>query len=185
MLDFSSLKPVNKANTKEGHPRVQNWSFRFIKSETKKGVNGRFCVSNILWESMGLEQLGLKQFNNVVEGKVTEVYLAAVENDIATVLKRTDKLSEDGQKGRQFKSTLLEDACAQAGIIDPESMDNQFLDLVDAGEDEGVHYYQIVQGEGSVTEVGKAKTEGSEEGSEEAKEETAEAVAETDGKEDF
>ncbi len=185
MLDFSSLKGVNKANTKEGTPRGQNWSFRFKRSETKKGTNGYFHVSNILWEAIGLEEVGLKQFNNVdpESGKITEVYLAAVPNDTATVLKRTDKLGEGGQKGRQFKSTLLEDALADAGVIDAESMENQFLDLKEAGEDGGIKYYQVAKGEGSVSEIGKGK-EGEDEQSEPADKQEKKAEQTTD-KEDF
>lgn len=174
-LDFSSLKGVNKANTKEGTPRGQNWSFRFKRSETKKGINGYFHVSNTLWEEMGLDESGLKQFNNEPDGKITEVYLAVVPNEMATVLKRTDKLSENGQKGRQFKSTLLEDALATTGVIDPESMENQFLDLTNVGEKEGITYYQVVTGKGSVSDIDKGKEEEATGSQEEVPAETAKA----------
>lgn len=150
-MNFENLTAVEKANTKVGTPRGQNFKMRFRKFNSNKGqvesVESKFFISDKLWETLNLDVKGLKQFNDKDEtGKITKVFLAQVDNEDAVILRKTDKLKEGSKKGRNFKSTLLENALVEAGILNGDVIDtNQRLDLVLAGTNaSGVSFYQVV-----------------------------------------
>ena len=151
MMNFENLQGVEKANTKVGTPRGQNFKMRFRKFNSNKGkvesIETKFFISDKLWDKLNLDTKGLKQFNDKnADGKVTKVYLAQVDNEDAVILRKTDKLKEGSKKGRNFKSTLLENALIEAGVLNADIIDtNQRLDLVEAGTDaKGVTFYEIV-----------------------------------------
>ena len=66
-------------------------------------------------------------------------YLATVDNDNATVLKRTAKLAADAEKGRKFKSSILENALIGQGTIQEDSYKAQLLELSLVGQDTEVN----------------------------------------------
>ncbi len=194
MMDFASLKSVEKANTKVGSKRGQNWSFRFKQSDTANGHKSAFYVSDTLWDQLGLDDRGMKQFNNLDEnGNTTEVYLGVVSNDDAVFLKRTNKLKEGSSKGRNFKAVILEDALEAVGLINKEDYENQMLSLTHSGEQDGVDYYLVGAGEGTVgldhiTGASEANSdeEAEDQGSQEAESEpTAEVETEVEADENF
>lgn len=153
MLNFSNLKLVKTANTRDNShflgTRTQNFSLkykRFFGKNAKKEqiVNTSFTLSNAKFAELGMENFGMIQA--VEEGKA---YLIKVGNDDAVLLKRTSK-NEKGTKGKVFKSTLLEKALAEYGVIDDTKLGSQKLDitLVEGSEDieiGGVKVYGVYE----------------------------------------
>ncbi len=120
-FNFDALESVDKANTKVGTPRGQNFKARYRKYHSEKGkkeaIESKFYISNGLFAEMGLEEKGLKQLNQKDgSGKITNVFLAVVENDEAVILRKTEK----GAKGKSFKSTILENDLVAAGILEAD-----------------------------------------------------------------
>jgi hypothetical protein len=148
-INFDALQSVDKANTKVGTPKGQNFDVRFRKFYTKKGgekPETKFFISDKVWDELGLDVKALKQFNEKDEsGKIARVFLGVVSNEEGIILRKTDKLKENGKKGRNFKSTLLEDALVEAGVLNAELIGtNQRLQFVSVGENNGVKFYQVV-----------------------------------------
>lgn len=118
-MDFSNLKAVSKANTKEG--KGQSFKFKVHKRE-----ESQFKISNKLYAELGLgEGKGLKQFN-----AQDAVYVAVMPSEQAVFYK--------DQKGKIFKNEMLLAALQERGINEDK------LDLEHAGEQEGINYYKIV-----------------------------------------
>lgn len=156
-LNFSSFKTQKTANVRAsvaGVARGQNFKMKFRKFVSKKNkaesVESLFEIAKDKFNEIGLETYGLIEIKSP-EG---QSYLATVDNENATMLKRTEKLKGDAEKGKKFKSTILEDSLAKAGVITSEvTGKSQFLDLVEVGKDvdlDGIHaygIYEIVKGE--------------------------------------
>lgn len=148
-INFEALQSVEKANTKVGTPKGQSFDVRFRKFFTKKGGDKpetKFFISDKVWDELNLDSMALKQFNEKGEsGKIERVFLGVVSNEEGIILRKTDKLKEGGKKGRNFKSTLLEDALIEAGVINSEVIGlNQRLQFVSVGENNGTKFYQVV-----------------------------------------
>lgn len=123
-MDFSQFKAVDKSNTKvagSGLPtKVQEFSGLKYKKVTTKGGNkiGKFTLSNDLFAAMGLSTNALRQFVNG-----TTVVIGVVANEKGKILKASKK----GEKGKSFKSDILEADLTNAGLISGEG--KQFLSL--------------------------------------------------------
>lgn len=126
MLNFSNFKPVLKANegkkSTAGVALGQNFEFKFKKSYIKvkgtgeQGIGIAFTISNKKFEALDLDNKGLLEA--VFEGKS---YLAVVANEHAIFMKRNGK-NEKGVKGKSFKSTILEAALAEQGVINADAI---------------------------------------------------------------
>jgi hypothetical protein len=170
-LNFSTFSAQKTANTRSdvaGVPRGQSFKLkfrRFLKNtkgegDTKVRVEDTtFVIANDKFKELNLAELGLIQLNAPIE---QGVFLATVPNNDATMLKRTDKLKDGAEKGKKFKSTILEAALIEAGLISAEQK-TYFLDLELVGEDvevDGIKakgIYKIVEGEGEDTDEDKAE----------------------------
>lgn len=151
------LERVDRANTRtnvNAPKRGQNFSVRYRKSKSEKdgSVEGRFYISDKVWNSLNLDQDGLVMFrvgfkNNDPEKKVL---LQVVPNDKAVLLKKTDKNQNQGKKkGRNFKSTIMEEALNVIGHINTSDEmigKNQLLNFAPITV-EGATYYEVVKDE--------------------------------------
>lgn len=137
MLDFSNFTAVKAANTRTNPVTGtgQNFNLKFrkfmTKSKKEKGkvqtqiIQSAFEFSAKLFASLNLadKDTGLIE---VVNGGVS--YLAIVDNEHAVFLK-TNKKNENGDKGKVFKSTILEQALVEQGILVETVGLTQKLDL--------------------------------------------------------
>ena len=181
MIEFGNLNAVDQTYVKKsgGFTKGQNWEGIKYRATETKGTDGElerthtFMVSDETFDSLNLEENGLKQF--VGDG---EVYLAVVtDNDKATFMKRKQK--KDGgyfDKGKSFSNVFLEKDLADAGIISTDDSTikvNQFISLEKAevpGTPEWVtEMYKLVAGE--------AESDDSDDDAQEADAPQAEAVA--------
>lgn len=154
VLNFASFKVQKSANERSsqtGVLRGQNFKLKFRKfksgKDNKESIETIFTVSDEKFAELGLAEYGIVQ----LEGTA---YVAVVDNDNATMVKRTDKLKDGAPKGKKFKSTILEKVLLDSGVITDEIGKTQFLDLVkvsDATTLEGglavQAIYEIVKGE--------------------------------------
>lgn len=153
-MDFSNFKVIKKANERVAgsmSPREQSFKFKFKAFNSKDasgviGVKTLFAISKKLFNSLDLSNKGLVQLETE---DTTKVFLATVDNQYATMLKRTEKLAPSSEKQMKFKTSILEKACTVAGLIKPEAIGvNQNLDLVTVGENvvlEGITYYKVLE----------------------------------------
>lgn len=156
MLNFAAFKVQKSANERSsllGVSRGQNFTFKFRKYNSKKGgveaEETGYTISNKKFDELDLDNHGIVQFTN--EGIA---YIGVVANDDATMLKRTGKLKGE-DKGRKFKSTILDKALIASGVIEDVADKTQYLDLVLIEGSEGQEIdgkvvkglYQIVKGE--------------------------------------
>lgn len=143
MLNFQDLKIAEKANTRASSPKGQNWDFRFKISEKKSGTDHLFYVSDSLFKQLDLENVGLVQFEDEVDGKKV-VGLLTVDNDRAVILKASSK----GVKGKKFKAEMLANALDGIGIISNDTVGkNQYLTLEEVsveGAPEYIHAGYII-----------------------------------------
>lgn len=140
-LNFSNFKVVDSSNTKtggfSGGRAALAYNFRYSRFMSKK-THGKdnskepfedsfFEVSEPLFNALGLN--GLKGLVQIVSPDGVS-YLSIVDNDNAVLLK-TSKKNEGGEKGRKFKSTVIESALNTQGVIDITKVgEPQYLDLV-------------------------------------------------------
>lgn len=148
-FDLANFQPVKTTNTrKDTKPRGQNFKLRYRKFMSKlAGLNFFIHVSDKLWDELGLEEKAMIQLSNPA---TNQMLLALVDNENGTIFNHSNKQKESGmKKGRKFKSTIIEDALASAGLIDVNLQDkSQKLDLVKVAENVeigGVHAYQVFQ----------------------------------------
>lgn len=119
-LNFSGFKTVQTANTKESArvAKGQTFNAKFKKFKSTKGgvekLETIFTISNKLFDEMSLAVYSMIQ----VISPEGVTYLATVDNDNGTIVKRTGKLAVDAEKGRKFKSSIIEEALSKQGIID-------------------------------------------------------------------
>lgn len=187
VLNFASFKVQKSANERAsqvGVSRGQNFKLKFRKFNSKKGgenkVETLYTVSNEKWDEIGLENYGVVQLQD-------SAYLAVVDNDNATMLKRTDKLKDGALKGRKFKSTILDKSLLDLGVIEDKEDVTQILDLVkvsDAttiGDMPVIAIYEIVKAEDTRTDEEKALEDasGEEAQADETPEETTGATQES------
>lgn len=152
--EFTVQKSANERVSLAGKARGQNFKLKFRKFLSNKGTEKKidtvYTVSNAKFAELDLHNHGIIQ----VVSPEGVPYIAVVSNDDATMLKRTDKLKAGSEKGKKFKSTILDGALLKAGIIEDKEGTTQFLDLVkvaDAtkiGNLDAIAVYQIVKGEG-------------------------------------
>ncbi len=167
-MNFSSFKAVKTANERTntaGIARGQSFKLKFRKFISRKGgkeaVETSFYISNDKFTELQLAERALIQLVSP-EGVA---YIATVDNDNGTMMKRTDKLAADAQKGKKFKSTILEDALIKQGVIEDKVGASQMLDLKEVATDQevaGIHAYQIfevIKGEDNRTDEEKAAEE--------------------------
>lgn len=157
VLNFASFtvqKSANERSSLAGVTRGQNFKMKFRKFLSKKGgvnaVETIYTLSNDKFAELGLHDNGIIQLISP-DGKA---YIAVVDNDSATMLKRTEKLSEGAEKGKKFKSTILDKALLASGVIEDKEGTTQFLDLEKVGENvdlangiKAVAIYEIIKGE--------------------------------------
>lgn len=162
MFDFSNFKSVGTANEKVGNrtPQGQKFEFKFKKFESKKGakdgkaptIESNFVISNTKFDELGLADNGLMQIISP-EGKT---YLAVVGNEDAVMMRRTGKLADDAEKGKKFKSTIVENALHAQGVIDKDAVGvNQNLTLIKVADATTIGSKQIPAS--SVWEVAKGE----------------------------
>ncbi len=173
--DFKVQKTANERASTAGVERGQNFQLKFRRFTTNKKADGvevskedtTFQIAIKKFDELGLANLALIQLKDA-EGNPTK-YLATVDNEHGTMLKRTDKLAADAEKGKKFKSTILEDTLEKEGLIKQEVGKTSLLDLVkvadatDLGGIQAHAIYEIVAGVDKRTDEEKA---------EDAKEET-------------
>ena len=166
VLNFASFtvqKSANERSSLAGVTRGQNFKMKFRKFLSKKGgvnaVETIYTLSNDKFAELGLHDNGIIQLISP-DGKA---YIAVVDNDSATMLKRTEKLSEGAEKGKKFKSTILDKALLASGVIEDKEGTTQFLDLEKVGENvdlangiKAVAIYEIIKGEDERSEEEKA-----------------------------
>jgi hypothetical protein len=158
MLDFSNFKAVATANEKLGNrtPLGQSFDFKYRKFMSEKGgkesIESNFTISNKKFDELGLSEKGLLQ---VIDPTTNITYLAVVGNDDAVMMKRTNKLAADAEKGKKFKSTIVEEALHAQGVIDTTIVgDSQKLTLTLVAENVAIGSKGIQAS--SVWEIGKA-----------------------------
>lgn len=146
-FDFSQFKPVTSTNTrKEAKPRGQRFQFRYRKDKT--GQNSYFVTAEKVWERLNLDNKALIQLSNPTTG---QTLLAVVDNDKGTIYNHSEKQAAKGlKKGRKFKSTIIEEALHNVGLIDMNLLDkNQNLDLKEVATNvqiaEGVTAYSVLE----------------------------------------
>lgn len=188
---FSVQKSANERTSLAGVSRGQNFKMKFRKYNSKKNqviaIETGYTIANDKWAELDLDNHGIVQ----LEGTQ---YIAIVSNDDATMLKRTDKLKEGSEKGRKFKSTILDKTLIEKGIVEDKEGITQFLDLVkvaDAttlGEGEkavqAVAIYEIVKAEDTRDEAEKASEDSATEAGTPETELTPGSVAETPAQEE-
>lgn len=138
-LNFANFRVEKTANTKVGHsgPTGQTFDFRYKKfissKKDSKGVkedkeDSFFEFSIAEFNKLQLNDYGMIQtIASAADGGQT--YLAIVDNDKATIVKRTGKNKAD--KGKKFKSSIIESALQTQGIIDTTKVGiSQKLSLV-------------------------------------------------------
>lgn len=167
VLNFASFKVQKSANertSQAGVPRGQSFKLKFRKFNSKNGgvtkIETIYTISDEKFAELGLESYGVVQ----LEGTA---YLAVVSNDDATMLKRTEKLKEGAEKGKKFKSTILDKSLMDAGVIEDKEGLTQLLDLVKVADattvGEGTSalqahaIYEIVKAEDSRSDEEKAQ----------------------------
>lgn len=137
LVNFSNFKPILAANTRTGVSHRagvvgQTFNLKYRKFLAKDKNSGKidtvqtsFTLSNKLFEELNLADKNTGFLAAVFEGKA---YLCRVENDNATLLKTTSK-NEKGVKGKSFKSSLLEQALLEQGVLVDTIGLTQKLDL--------------------------------------------------------
>lgn len=179
-MNFASFKTVKTANERAsvaGVARGQSFKLKYrkfiSKKDKKESIETLFEIAKAKFTELNLENYGLIEIKDPESGVS---YLATVDNDNATMLKRTNKLAEGAPKGKKFKSTKLEDSLRSAGIIvdtDENLGKSQFLDLnkvaenIDLGTTENpvkaYAIYEIVKGEDLRSDEEKAEDDAKEE----------------------
>lgn len=120
-LNFSDFQAVDTTNKREGVSvkRGQDYNFRFRKALAKAGteeekVDSFFQVSDVLFDELGLADKAGRQLISP-DGKT---FLAIVDDEQGTFWKASKSNGEANAKGKKFKSTVIEKALHEAGIID-------------------------------------------------------------------
>lgn len=170
---FTVQKSANERASLAGVKRGQNFKAKFRKFLSGKTgeqkVETIYTLSNDKFAEMGLNENGIIQIISP-EGVP---YIAVVPNENATMLKRTDKLAKDAEKGKKFKSTILDKALMSAGIIEDKTDETQYLDFVKVegsentvlGNFTAVAIYEVVKAEKQEGEdEDESKSEGLTEG---------------------
>lgn len=160
-FNFSNLKLVSTANTRTGvtGPRGQNFKMRYKKFITKKNKteaeDSFFEFSKELLAATGLSDNSLAARQALTpDGKTFLVILPA---EHGTIMKQKG----DRNKGSKFKSTVIEKALHEQGVIDSTVVGkSQLLDLVLKEENVevmpgivAVKIYDIVKVEGDSNDV--------------------------------
>jgi hypothetical protein len=148
MINFSNFKVVETSNTKAGNfggREALVYDMRYNRYESKAGKeNGEaptqeffFEVGKAKFEALKLDQKGFGMVQTVDPASGIS-YLAVVDNDNAVIFKTTAK-NEKGEKGRKFKSSIIEEALSQQGLIDKNVVGKpQYLNLSLVEGSEGV-----------------------------------------------
>lgn len=151
MLNFGNFKPVNQANvrvegaSRKGIMRGQSFILKFRRAIGKSKTNGSQEIqSGFEFSTAKFKELNLADKNRglieVIDGDSGKSYVAIVANAHAVMLKTTGK-NEKGDKGKSFKSTILEKALSEQGVLDltDKSLGQiQKLDLVAVPDSVGV-----------------------------------------------
>lgn len=181
-LNFSDFKAIETTNKRTGvtAKRGQNFNMRYRKYVSKAGkpdeTQDEFIhISDNLFEKFDLENRALRQ---IIDGASGQSYLAVVDDENATLLKRSKtKDGEEQGKGRKFKATVVTDALAAEGLIDKSIIgDSQLLDVEVVAEDvvigageKAFHAYQVLKVvKGAEVETGSANDANDEDATEEA-----------------
>lgn len=125
-MDLSKMTRVGVTN-----PKGQNFKLKFSEK------NESITFSHKLFAELQLEYNSLSQFDNEEKKAV----IGVCPGDSGDFYKK-----RIGAKGRSVKSTVLTKVLVANGVKTGR------LDLVSLGENEGVHYYEVVQ-EGKDGEV--------------------------------
>lgn len=160
-MDFSNLSLVDTANKKKGNSgggRKAGQRFtgiRFTRSEGKKGIISKFTCSDVLWKNLNLDACGFFQLDGKNEqGEITAVFLGTSPiTEEGALRPRMLRQREGSARGKSFKSTNLEDALTEAGLL-TEDFGKTFFKLTEAGEYKGRPMFSI-----SIDETVSAKTE--------------------------
>lgn len=142
-MDFSGFSSPKVANKRKAESAALGQLFNDLKyrrNVSKDGSKsaGNFTVSNARFESLNLENLGLRYF---IDKNGKKAAIGVVAEDDAQVLKSNAK-QKDG-KGRKFKADTLEAALHEFGLIDSTLANkNQAIKMTEAGKDVTVDGYK-------------------------------------------
>jgi hypothetical protein len=132
-MDFSKFSGVSSSNERKNPVSTKKQEYEGLKyrkfvPKGKTDAEGRFYVSNKVWDQFNLDANGLKQFTNKETG---ETVIAVVSDDDAIILKKSKK----GEKTTSFKSTRLEAALHRIAVIDSSLVDmNQFINVASVAQ---------------------------------------------------
>src|ERR1700758_2977870 len=124
-FNFSGFKPVTKTYTKEGGFTTRTaviFDMRYRRALSNNKVGDKkephedafFEIGKAKFEALGLNSTD-KGIIQVVSPEGVS-YLAVVDNENATLLK-TSKKNEGKEKGKKFKSDIIETALEEQGLI--------------------------------------------------------------------
>lgn len=138
-MEFGKLEIVDKTFSRVvNNPRGQNYNgikFRRWVSdkEGKKGeIEEQFTISEKLFEALKLEDYALTQANTEQDVLILVVEDQDEVKPVAKFMRRSKKKDGTPQaKGRFISNTFLTEALVTRKVLDGETMENQYLDLVD------------------------------------------------------